>query len=82
MFLSRNANFLDCSIRINAQYTLDNITSCLFGVETNSLQNENVTLVNHLKKFFTINFTNILLLVVRQYLRCQSNGVNLVFFAG
>ncbi|CAF1100675.1 unnamed protein product [Rotaria sp. Silwood1] len=44
---------------INGQYTLDNIASCLFGVETNSLQNENATLINHLKKFFNIDLTNI-----------------------
>ncbi|CAF5130649.1 unnamed protein product, partial [Rotaria sp. Silwood1] len=44
---------------LNGQYTLDNIASCLFGVETNSLQNENVTLINHLRKFFTIDLTNI-----------------------
>jgi hypothetical protein len=49
--------------RINGQYTLDNIASCLFGIETNSLQNENVTLINHLKKFFTPNLANIFILV-------------------
>ena len=60
--------FLDCPIRINGQYTLDNIASCLFGIETNSLQNENATLINHLKKFFTISFSNIFLVVVRKSL--------------
>ena len=55
--------------RLNGQYTLDNIASCLFGIETNSLQNENVTLINHLKKFFTFSFANILVLVV-----CKSSG--------
>ncbi len=50
--------------RLNGQYTLDNIASCLFGIETNSLQNENVTLINHLKKFFQISLRNILLIVL------------------
>ncbi|CAF3835290.1 unnamed protein product [Rotaria sordida] len=37
---------------LNGQYTLDIIASCLFGIGTNSLQHANVTLTNHLKKFF------------------------------
>ncbi|CAF1390671.1 unnamed protein product [Adineta steineri] len=51
---------------LNGQYTLDNIATCLFGVETNSLQNENVILINHLKKFFTVDFvkTSISILIV------------------
>ncbi|CAF1280053.1 unnamed protein product [Rotaria sordida] len=48
---------------LNGQYTLDNIASCLFGIETNSLQNENVTLINHLKKFFNRGFSNIFLFI-------------------
>ena len=54
----------DYNNRLNGQYTLDNIASCLFGIETNSLQNENVTLINHLKKFFQLNFANIFLLIL------------------
>ncbi|CAF1184514.1 unnamed protein product [Adineta ricciae] len=49
---------------LNGQYTLDNIASCLFGVETNSLQNENGVLIKHLKKFFTVSFANIFLIVI------------------
>ncbi len=51
------------NIRLNGQYTLDNIASCLFGIETNSLQNENGTLINHLKKFLNFSIKNILFLV-------------------
>ena len=51
-------------IRLNGQYTLDNIASCLFGVETNSLQNENGTLVTHLKKFFDLGARNLLFIVI------------------
>ena len=64
MFLSTNTASLDYPLRINGQYALDNIASCLFGIETNSLQNENVTLINHLRKFFTGSLANILLLVI------------------
>ena len=53
----------DDKTRLNGQYTLDNIASCLFGAETNSLQNENATLVMHLKKFFEISLRNLLFLV-------------------
>ncbi|CAF1403825.1 unnamed protein product [Adineta ricciae] len=49
---------------LNGQYTLDNIASCLFGVETNSLQNENGVLIKHLKKFFTVSFANIFLIII------------------
>ncbi|CAF0852129.1 unnamed protein product [Rotaria sordida] len=49
---------------LNGQYTLDNIASCLFGIETNSLKNENATLINHLRKFFTISITNIYILII------------------
>ncbi|CAF1968529.1 unnamed protein product [Rotaria magnacalcarata] len=44
---------------LNGQYTLDNVASCLFDIDTNSLQNENVTLIKHLRKFFEIDLTNI-----------------------
>jgi hypothetical protein len=50
--------------RVNGQYTLDNIASCLFGIETNSLQNENDTLINHLKSIFNLNPTSLFFLVV------------------
>ncbi|CAF1226460.1 unnamed protein product [Adineta steineri] len=49
---------------INGQYTLDIIASCLFGVEKNSLKNENIILINHLKKFFTLTLTRIFLLFI------------------
>ncbi|CAF3769219.1 unnamed protein product [Adineta steineri] len=49
---------------INGQYTLDNIASCLFGIETNSLKNENIILINHLRKFFTFTLTRIFLLII------------------
>ncbi|CAF1592583.1 unnamed protein product [Adineta steineri] len=48
---------------LNSLFTLDNIASCLFGVETNSLQNENVTLINYLKKFFNRGLSNIILII-------------------
>ncbi|CAF1286695.1 unnamed protein product [Adineta ricciae] len=48
---------------LNSQFTLDNIASCLFGIETNSLQNENITLVNYLKKFFNRGLSNTILFV-------------------
>ena len=57
---------LCCATRINGQYTLDNIASCLFGIETNSLQDHNSVLIKHLKKFFTVSLTNILLLILRK----------------
>ncbi|CAF1289098.1 unnamed protein product [Rotaria magnacalcarata] len=50
--------------QLSGQYTLDTISSCLFGIETNSLKNENATLIRHLKKFFTIDFTNIFLYIL------------------
>ena len=49
--------------RQTEKYTLDTIASCLFGIETNSLENENITLVKHLKKLFTLSFTNLLVIV-------------------
>ncbi|CAF4121234.1 unnamed protein product, partial [Rotaria magnacalcarata] len=57
---------------LSGKYTLDTISSCLFGIETNSLKNENATLIKHLKKFFTIDFTNIFLyiLVISPRLGC------------
>ncbi|CAF1252202.1 unnamed protein product [Rotaria magnacalcarata] len=48
---------------LNGQYALDSISSCLFGIETNSLKNENATLIKHLKKFFTVDFKNIFLYI-------------------
>ncbi|CAF3368464.1 unnamed protein product, partial [Rotaria socialis] len=49
---------------LSEKYTLDTISSCLFGIETNSLKNENATLIKHLKKFFTIDVTNIFLYIL------------------
>lgn len=49
--------------RLNSLFTLDNIASCLFGIETNALQNENVTLINYLKKFFNRGLSNIILFI-------------------
>ncbi|CAM4949874.1 unnamed protein product [Rotaria socialis] len=48
---------------LNGQHALDSISSCLFGIETNSLKNENATLIKHLKKFFTVDFKNIFLYI-------------------
>ncbi|CAF3609800.1 unnamed protein product [Rotaria socialis] len=48
---------------LNGQYTLGTISSCLFGIETNSLRNENATLIKHLKKLFTVDFKNIFLYI-------------------
>jgi hypothetical protein len=64
------------NFRLNGQYTLDNIASCLFGIETNSLQNENVTLINHLKKFFQLSLTNIFLMVL---CKCISMKINISY---
>ena len=50
--------------RLNGQYTLDNIASCLFGIETNSLQNENATLIKHLKTFFTPNIGTLFIFIL------------------
>jgi hypothetical protein len=54
--------------RLNGQYTLDNIATCLFGIETNSLQNENATLINHLKKFFTFSFANLFVFILCKFI--------------
>ena len=54
------------SRRLNGQYTLDNIASCLFGIETNSVENDRSEFIHYLKKFFTISFTNLFLLVFRK----------------
>jgi hypothetical protein len=62
---------------VNGQYTLDNIASCLFGIETNSLQNENVTLINHLKAFFQVNLSSLFILVIRKCISIKIN--NLIF---
>ena len=65
--------------RLNGQFTLDNIASCLFGIETNSLQNENAVFINHLKKFFTVNLANLFFLVLRKCLLIFSFSI-IVFF--
>ena len=52
--------------RVTQEFTLDTIGSCLFGIETNSLQNENVTLVKHLKRLFSISFANLMVIVFRK----------------
>jgi hypothetical protein len=62
---------------VNGQYTLDNIASCLFGIETNSLQNENVTLINHLKSFFKVNLASLFILVLRKCISIKIS--NLIF---
>ena len=49
-------------LRINGQYTLDNIGSCLFGIETNSLKNQNLPLIKHLRQFFKINIKTLFIL--------------------
>lgn len=49
---------------LNEKYTLDNIASCLFGVETNSLENQNTTLISHLKAIFRIGFANLFILIL------------------
>lgn len=59
--------------RLNGQYTLDNIASCLFGIDTNSLQNENVTLIKHLRKFFEIDFTNIYIYITSKSISMKIN---------
>jgi hypothetical protein len=61
--------------RVNGQYTLDNIASCLFGIETNSLQNENVTLINHLKSIFKLNLSNLFFIVFCKYLSIRKPAV-------
>ncbi|CAF1403819.1 unnamed protein product [Adineta ricciae] len=50
--------------QLNGEFTLDNITTCLFGVETNSLSNENVVLIKYLKKFFAFSLANLFLIVL------------------
>ncbi len=54
--------------RLNGQYTLDNIASCLFGIETNSLQNENATLIKYLRKFFNIDIKRIFMFAFCMYI--------------
>jgi hypothetical protein len=71
VYLSFRMIILDmvfCNNRLNGQYTLDNIATCLFGIETNSLQNENVTFINHLRKFFTFSLSNIFILIMRKFI--------------
>ncbi|CAF1093630.1 unnamed protein product [Adineta steineri] len=48
---------------ISQHFALDTIGSCLFGIETNSLQNENATLVKHLKGIFTLSLANLIIIV-------------------
>lgn len=58
--------FNEFNNRVSQQFTLDTIGSCLFGIETNSLQNENTTLVNHLKQIFSISLSNFMIIVFRK----------------
>jgi len=46
---------------------LDTIGSCLFGIEINSLLNENTTLAYHLKRIFSISWSNLMVLVFRKF---------------
>ncbi|UJR23770.1 hypothetical protein I4U23_026746 [Adineta vaga] len=48
---------------VTQEFTLDTIGSCLFGIETNSLQNENLTLVKHLKQLFSLSLANLMVIV-------------------
>lgn len=48
---------------VTQQMALDTIGSCLFGIEINSLQNENTTLVYHLKRIFSISLSNLMVLI-------------------
>ncbi len=57
----------DNYFRVSQQLALDTIGSCLFGIETNSLQNENTTLVNHLKNIFSLNLFNIMIIIFRKF---------------
>jgi hypothetical protein len=50
--------------RVTQQFTLDTIGSCLFGIETNSLQNENATLVKHLKQIFSISVASFMIIIL------------------
>jgi len=52
--------------RVSQQFTLDTIGSCLFGIETNSLQNENPTLVKHLKQLFSMSLASLMVIVFRK----------------
>ena len=61
-------------------FTLDNIASCLFGIETNSLQNENVTLINYLKKFFNRGLSNIILFIYCKYFSTKMTILTFLYF--
>ena len=64
-FQKRNDDYWFCSIdRLNGEFTLDNIATCLFGIETNSLQNQNLTLIKYLKKVFDISSQLFFLLII------------------
>jgi len=65
-FFSFVLNIFNKSNRVTQQFTLDTIGSCLFGIETNSLQNENPTLVKHLKQMFSISLSNLMVIVFRK----------------
>jgi len=64
-FFSFVLKIFNKSNRVTQQFTLDTIGSCLFGIETNSLQNENSTLVKHLKQMFSISLSNLMVIVFR-----------------
>ncbi|CAF1403809.1 unnamed protein product [Adineta ricciae] len=48
---------------LTQEFTLDSIGSCLFGVEINSLQNENGALVKHLKQIFGLSLANLMVII-------------------
>ena len=74
LLINRNIYFV-YNNRLNGQFTLDNIASCLFGIETNSLQNENITLINHLKKFFSLSLTHLFVLIMCKYILIKTSNL-------
>jgi len=67
-----NNDNLICSIlfyidRLDSEFTLDNIATCLFGIQTNSLQKQNLVLIKYLKKIFEVSARLILLLIFCKY---------------